>query len=149
MCLFSFETHQCRMRERKKKKTSFQLKLPLDPSGKASKTQLATERTVSVAIRGTETTAGREYSTFTASIRQIESTLIWAEKGASVCVWRCQRDQDQATQSDLKEPGLINAALRPAGLETQRCFCCPVARSVFPPPPPERPKPGVGKEREV
>lgn len=48
-----------------------------------------------------------------------------------VCVRACV-SQDRATRRDLKEPGLINAALRPAGLKTQRCFCCPVAQSGFP-----------------
>lgn len=43
----------------------------------------------------------------------------------------CQQDQDQVTQSDLTQPGLIKAALRPGVLETQHCFCCP-AQGVFP-----------------
>lgn len=68
--------------------------------------------------------------------------IVW-ERGASVvcCVWVCvlvylcvsvcQQDQDQVTQSDLTQPGLIKAALRPGGLETQHCFCCPT-QGVFP-----------------
>lgn len=49
----------------------------------------------------------------------------------SVCVCVCQQDQDQVTQSDLTQPGLIKAALRPGGPETQHCFCCPT-QGVFP-----------------
>lgn len=52
---------------------------------------------------------------------------------ASWCIYMsvCQQDQDQVTQSDLTQPGLIKAALRPGVLETQHCFCCP-AQGVFP-----------------
>ncbi|CAB1459314.1 unnamed protein product [Pleuronectes platessa] len=40
-------------------------------------------------------------------------------------------DQHRVTQSDLTQPGLIKAALRLGGPETQRSFCCP-AQGVFP-----------------
>ena len=43
----------------------------------------------------------------------------------------CQQDQHQVTQSDLNQPGLIKAALRLGGPETQRSFCCPT-QGVFP-----------------
>lgn len=36
------------------------------------------------------------------------------------------------TQSDLNQPGLIKAALRPGGLETQHCFCCPIPKVYSP-----------------
>lgn len=45
----------------------------------------------------------------------------------------CQQGPHQVTQSDLYQPGLIKAALRPRGLETQRCFCRPHSQGVFPP----------------
>lgn len=48
----------------------------------------------------------------------------------SVCV--CQHDQDQMTQFDLTQPGLIKAAFRPGGPETQRHFCWST-EGVFPP----------------
>lgn len=49
----------------------------------------------------------------------------------NLCVPGCQQDQDQMTQSDLTYLGLIKAALRPGGPETQHCFCCPT-QGVFP-----------------
>lgn len=73
---------------------------------------------------------GKPHRSYTKALFN-STTLGGGEKKRSIgCV--CQQDPDQVTQSDLNQPGLIKAPLRPGGLETQHCFCCPIPKVYSP-----------------